>query len=429
VIYGVPMDTLPCGHVALEGDRRLCRHLLGERPDEPDTFWVLRGVGMEYDLCCGQCARAGQDRELVIACEGCVDRAGDHWPPGGVIGEPEIRRRPEPVSLELSRTLLPAEPVDIAPLDECPAEWLVLTAGQLLRWHSGSGEVMQRWEVRLPATDPQDRRGKPPRYRLHASQGGEFAVIAVDYGQHGIVIDLATGRVSKELDRGYYHVEQTPFPVAFLHIDGQLLLVHATEWNRVDLSDPATGVTVTPREFEAADRECPAHYLDYFYGSLHPSPDGSFIASDGWVWHPVGVPRVWDARQWRHDDVYEPEDGQSAHDLRGVEYYWDKPMAWVDGRTLAISGIGTDDQAMIPGVELYDAKAAAMLGRFAGPAGQMFCDHGRLYSAGPEALQIWDVRTGDNTGTVPGFTPSRYHAGSHELAAIDGHTLTTWYTR
>jgi len=90
--YCWPVETLPCGHVALEGARRLCRHLLGEGAGELDTFWVLRGVGVEYDLCCGRCASAGPDRELVVACEGCVDRADERWSVVGVIGEPEIRR-------------------------------------------------------------------------------------------------------------------------------------------------------------------------------------------------------------------------------------------------------------------------------------------------------------------------------------------------
>lgn len=59
------------------------------------------------------------------------------------------------------------------------------------------------------------------------------------------------------LDRGGYHVEQTPFPAAFLHVDGQLLPVHATAWNRVDLCNPATGIMITPRRFEAASGQRP----------------------------------------------------------------------------------------------------------------------------------------------------------------------------
>jgi hypothetical protein len=430
VLYGVLVKVLPCGHTAHLGERRLCRHLLGERADQLDTFWLLRGVGVEYDLCCAACGRGGHSPELVPACEGCVARADDPLQVIRVLGQPEIRSRPEPVNAAVSRIALPAAPLDVAPLDDYPGQWLRLTDRHLVRWHAATGEIIARQEVALPPAGPDRSRGRAARYRLHASPGGEFAVIAVDYRQHAAVIELETGRPAMTLDRGAYHVEQTPFPVAFVRIGGQLLLAHATAWNRVDLSDPATGVLVTPRQFQATGPgEQPAHYLNYFYGALYPSPDGGLIVSDGWVWSPFGVPRVWDARRWRSEYGYEAEDGESACALRMVGYYWDKPMCWLDETRLAVSGIGADDEAMIPGVEIYDARSAALLARFAGPAGLLHCDRDRLYSSGPAGLEIWDIQTGENTGSVPGFSPTRYHPGGHELAAIDGQTLATWPTR
>ena len=62
---------------------------------------------------------------------------------------------------------------------------------------------------------------------------------------------------------------------------------------------PGTGLTVTPRAW----RRFPPHYLDYLYGRLRPSPGGSRIVSDGWAWHPVGMPRAWAFRPWRHEYV------------------------------------------------------------------------------------------------------------------------------
>jgi len=94
-----------------------------------------------------------------------------------------------------------------------------------------------------------------------------------------------------------------------------------------------------------------------------------------------------------------------------------------------MSCIGADDEAMIAGVEIYDANSGAVTASFAGPQGQLYCDGYRLYSARPGGMQVWDIHTGDNTGSVPGFTPSRYHAGSHELAAVDDSTLTSCQAR
>ena len=46
-------------------------------------------------------------------------------------------------------------------------------------------------------------------------------------------------------------------------------------------------------------------------------------------------------------------------------------MCWLDNTTLAMSGIGTDDEAMIPGVENYDANTGAVTASFAGQRGQL----------------------------------------------------------
>jgi hypothetical protein len=430
VLYGVQVKVLPCGHAAHLGERRLCRHLLGERADELDTFWILRGVGVEYDLCCAACGRDGESPELVSACEGCAARADNRWQVAGMLGEPEIRRRSEPVNAAVSRIALPAVPLDVAPVDDYPGQWLLLTDRHLLHWHAVTGEIIAQHEVTLPASGPDPALGKPARYRLHASPDGKFAVIAVDYRQQAVVVELERGRLTLALDRGTHHDEQTPFPVAFVRVGGQLLLAHATAWNRVDLSDPVTGALITPRQLQAAVRgERPAHYLDYFYGALYPSRGGGLIVSDGWVWSPFGLPRVWDALRWRREYAYEAEDGESARMLRQVAYYWDKPMCWLDETRLAISGIGADDEAMIPGVEIYDARSGALLASFAGPTGLLHSDRDRLYSSGPAGLEIWDIQTGENTGIVPGFAPTRYHAGGHELAAIEDGTLAIWSTR
>ncbi len=44
-------------------------------------------------------------------------------------------------------------------------------------------------------------------------------------------------------------------------------------------------------------------------------------------------------------------------------------------------------------------------------------------------MTISDIRTGETTGTVSGFAPTRCHAGSHELAAVDNAAMVTWPTR
>ncbi|MGW0518121.1 hypothetical protein [Crossiella sp. NPDC003009] len=98
---------------------------------------------------------------------------------------------------------------------------------------------------------------------------------------------------------------------------------------------------------------------------LHTSPEGTRVADDGWVWGPVGSPRVLDVPVWLRGE--EPDQRLSFRDEA-----WDQPVAWVDEDTVAVQRIGQGDWMMIDGVELYDARTAARAGMFAGPGGPMW---------------------------------------------------------
>jgi hypothetical protein len=86
--------------------------------------------------------------------------------------------------------------------------------------------------------------------------------------------------------------------------------IHRTSWNRLDLSDPATGAPLSdrgPTSYRQGEPR-PDYYLDYFHGRLHVSPGAKHIADDGWVWHPVGLVTVWDLEAWL-GSAWESEDG------------------------------------------------------------------------------------------------------------------------
>jgi hypothetical protein len=234
--------------------------------------------------------------------------------------------------------------------------------------------------------------------------------------------------VTLSLDGGSYHPETVPFSLAFTRHHGRTAVIHRTSWNRLDASDAATGELLTSREPTSYRRgeARPGHYLDYFHGALHLSPGGRWAADDGWVWHPVGIPAVWDVRRWLEDDVWESEDGPSRRWLCQRAYHWDTPMCWAGENLLAISGIGNDDDAMLQGVRIFDVSSGAQVAAFAGPAGPLFAAGGRLYSAAPDGLDVWDVHTGERTGTIPGFVPAGLHPDAGELAGISGSILRRW---
>jgi hypothetical protein len=242
------------------------------------------------------------------------------------------------------------------------------------------------------------------------------------------VIELDSGRVTLELDGGDYHPETVPFSVAFGQLGERPVVVHRTDWNRLDASDAATGEPLTAREFSPYEpgKAAPEHYLDYFHGALHLSPSGRWLADDGWVWHPVGIPCVWELRPWLTENVWESEDGPSRRNLCLRSYHWDSPMCWVGENLLAVSGIGGDDQALLPGVRIFDVMTGIEVQAFAGPAGALFADGRRLYAAAPSGLEVWDPITGERTGLLPGFVPSRHHRGTGELASFTDGILRRW---
>lgn len=430
------MDVLPCGHVALRDPRRLCVHLWGEQGEE-ETVALLSGVGLDHDLCCRACDRrraAGEMIELLDSCEGCVARvAEDLTNPTAWRGEPGLRHRPEPVDLTLRQTPLPdslRDPVDLVSWESRPGSWwLVLTRDHhLVALDAGSGRTEVVGLVRLPTEGAAAGDRRRPRPRLRCALDGRFAAVAHDHGRHGVVIDLESGRQTMALDRGPGHVEQTAFPVTFWLHGGRTLLIHATAWNRLDVSDPADGSLLTaraPTAYDAGQR--PEHYLDYFHGALHLSPDQRWMVDDGWVWSPVGIPTVVDVGRWM-DNVWETEDGPSLTQLGFRGYLWNVPVCWLGDGLVTVSGIGTDAEAMLAGVCVFDPDSGSEVARFAGPSGELFAEGNRLFSVGSDGLRIWDPLTGSQTGSVPGFQPVAHHRGAHELAGIAGSTLLRWRT-
>lgn len=320
--------------------------------------------------------------------------------------------------------------VDIAPIGEGTRSlWLLLTQdGSLVRFDADSGEAAPLARVRTTVEEPRTpHAGNPPRVRLHASRRGEFAAVCRDFGQFGEVVDLRTGKVTLSLDAGAYHAETVPFSFAFADIDGQVVAVHRSEWNRLDLSDPATGQLLSVRE------QTKEHALDYFHGELYVSPDHRHILDDGWVWHPVGIPAAWDLERWRMDNPWESEDGPSRVTLCIRAYYWNGAMAWIDERRVAIDGLGDDEKDMEDGARIFDITTklpeeenARELFSFKGPRGRFFGSRGRLYCADPAGLTVWNPETGEQIGSIPGFVPTHKHLHANELACVVDGALIRW---
>lgn len=436
----------------------MCPHLVDPGANADISYVrLLTGRGLDVDLICTACDE-GRQRDvpvaLVVACLGCVARYAEDevGQMAGWRGEPGIVERPEPFDPAVIATPLPVGAVPVADLAAVPSadgrsRWLLLTgSGRLLLFDADSGACEEVATCTVPAEpDREPWAGKVLRRRLHVSPDARFAAVVNDFGRYGQVIDLTTGKVTLALDGGTYRPDTVPFSLAFARHTappnptahhspppdlighdgtpgGRTVVVHRTDWNRLDVSDPATGRLLTARA------QSDDHSLDYFHGALHPSPDGRWLADDGWVWAPVGVPKVWDLRRWLDAYPWESEDGPTLRSLCYRDYHWTVPMAWVGDDLLAVSGIGTDDEAMLPGVRIFDVTSGREVRTLAGPRGALFGAGQRLYGAAPEGLEIWDPATGHRTGRIPGFTPTHHHPTAGELVTLhEGRTsLLRW---
>ncbi|WP_129517869.1 hypothetical protein [Burkholderia stabilis] len=273
-------------------------------------------------------------------------------------------------------------------------------------------------------------------YRLHGSSDGKYAAIVIDYGRQGIVVDVATGAPTMQLDGGDYYPHTVPFSACFLRRRDRTIFVHRTGWNRLDAADPATGLSLTAREIApyAGDNR-PAHYLDYFHGRLVPSPDGSRLFDDGWVWHPLSVPRAWSVDDWLDANPFESEDGASVVGLTQRDD-WDTPACWIDNRHIAYWGLaGWDEDEFTetgqgPGVRVLDTTRAMQSRdrRIAMPTepdriGDLFSDGASLYVATSTGTTVWNVASGAPLGQLPGFVARRHDPVRGSLIAFDAATI------
>jgi hypothetical protein len=402
-----------CGHGGSAAGR-VCVHLFENR--DQDYLQRFTGRGLTFDLVCAECGRDpdGNENNLRGVCPDCFRGVREEGQWDGIVGRPEVAERESGLAFR-HRAVPPvaesrARILDIRPVPSVDRNlWIAATAsGEILRLDLDEGSATGLcWLPEAPVDFASD-------VTLRVPDDGRMAALVNTRGRQGVVLDLTNGRTTMSLGRGDYHEEHCNFPIAFFELDGRLLLVHGTDWNRLDISDPATGALLTERSPTSHQhgQPRPQHYLDYFHCGLTVSPDHRYVADNGWVWHPFGGVVTWDLRRWVRENVWESEDGPSKRSLCGRAYYWDGPLCWVGPGRLAVYGYGGDDEWLIPAVRLFDVTTGREERWFPGPKGELVFD-GYLFASDPEeGTTVWDVDTGERLLHEPSFCPLRYHRGS-----------------
>ncbi|MEU6311054.1 hypothetical protein [Streptomyces sp. NPDC047014] len=421
---------LSCGHDAPAYGVPVCEHIRTATA-ALDHYLHYTGHGVERRRLCGKCRPEADAAVAGEVCEECfyASEGGSL----GVLGRPEVVDAPRPVAGTVTATPLPEEAgevVDIAPVH---GGFVLLSGdGRLLRWDPEAGTCAEvaRTGVSVPA-DAEPWCGHEQALRLHASRDGAFAAVVVDHGRRGEVFDLATGAVTLALENDGYHSNTVPFSLAFSEHEGRALVLHRTNWSVIEVADPATGERLVRLP---ADDPASA-WSGYFHGALHPSPAGTRLASDAWLWSPVGRTVAWNLTQWltEGERAWEGDIGWST--LPDCAYLWDRPVVWLDEDRLVLGWLGEDDLEKAPGARVFDLAAPGRDGTdpvetaaFGGPEGRFFAADGLLYTASEAGLDIWDPAAGTRLGSLPGFRPTHHDPARGELVELSALGIRRWRT-
>jgi hypothetical protein len=441
---------LACGHESPPFGAPMCIHLRSCR--EPWISYIkwYTGADMYSEFLCNSCSK---DREKGISvevkpiCQTCFENAiSEYLDLEGNRGKPGIRVRHETINCVLRDVALPeniGKIVDIAPVN-CESEsiWFLLSEnGDITRFNADTREWAHTASSDVPLEpDHKQWGGHDLKRKLHVSSDGKFAAVVNDYGRHGQLVDLKSGKITLNLEGDNYHSNTVPFSFAFVDVRGRTVAIHRTSWNRLDVTDPSSGKLLTergPTKYVHADAR-PEHYLDFFHGALYASPSGTYIVDDGWVWHPVGVLAFWNIEKWISENVWESEDGPTKKHLCARDYHWGDAVVWINESIVAIGGLGDDDIDIVSGARIFNIALESNVGdryrgnrarevnEFAGPAGFFFSDGVSLFSSDENGLSRWDITDGSRTGQVPSFRPTHHHRGAREFVQLDNLTLRRW---
>jgi hypothetical protein len=199
------------------------------------------------------------------------------------------------------------------------------------RWHADRSEEHGRVNYAFPFD------------RALMSPSGRFQLLYAERGTKGLVLEA--GKVRREINRSFYHANAYDYPAALGRFpDGREVLVHCPDaYNVLEVEELETGRRLTTGARRA---------VDVFHSRLAVSPDGRWLLSAGWLWHPVGTVGVYDLVAALEDPIL----------LDRHSVLWDQVGAgveaacWLDADRLLVSGHpeeepvdGEDPSLLAPG--------------------------------------------------------------------------------
>jgi hypothetical protein len=176
------------------------------------------------------------------------------------------------------------------------------------------------------------------------SRDGNYRVICETLGTKGLV--LRGNKRVREINRSLYHAHVYEYLIAILDLpDGVLGLAHCPEgYNRLEIEEIESGDNLALRPDESPD---------FFHSRLQVSPDGAYLLSAGWVWHPVDIIRVFSI----HDALKCPEHLDKPIALNfPVEFFEVNAATFQDNTALLLVGKSESDESTPSFVAHYKIK-------------------------------------------------------------------------
>lgn len=229
------------------------------------------------------------------------------------------------------------------------------------------GDVLVDWvgggrRFRLDGTVEPRRANYTYRFDVAAvSPDGAYQVLYERLGTKGLV--LRHGTILREIDRSFYHASTYDYPVALGRLpSGRVVLAHCPEeYNELHLEDAETGERLTRR---------PSQAMDFFHSRLDFSPDGRFLSSAGWIWHPVDALCVFDVERALREPAH--LDGPGVLEVAYTELDVQAATFLPGDRVAVASSEGTPGEAFGEDAEPYTCGLLPLsLGMFSLPAGHL----------------------------------------------------------
>lgn len=267
-----------------------------------------------------------------------------------------------------------------------------------------------------------------------ASPSGRYVVLYERLGTKALLLE--GGKILRELNRSFYCADVHEYPVALFTLpDERDVVVHCPEeYNVLQIEDAETGERLTARDTENS--------ADFFHSRLAATPDGRWLVSAGWFWHPFDTVRLFSIQEALADaavlDVGWDASPESDCEINAATFVSDRHLILASSPDAETFKDEEEDGPVLRRgtVAVYDLEERAYLSvaACAEPLGTLFMldeahilslyDHPKIVqvTTGEIVARLPDVKTGrQNSSIIHGIDvlpPMAFDATNRRLAVF-----------